>query len=85
MKTIREYFTDAEESIGSTALYTYVVLALVFTFLYSYGAARLSWCYNISIGNSTGVAFGWSVVNFIFSSIYYPFYALFLNRVCKKK
>lgn len=94
MRTYKEYFTNMyKENFTSTtltkadkvAVYTYVVLAVLFTILYSYGAARLSWCYNIHIGNSKSEAFMWALLNLFFSSIYYPYYAIFLNPLCKKK
>jgi hypothetical protein len=49
-------------------------------FLYSYGAAKLSYTYNMSINNGF-MAYVWCILCFFFSSIYYPYYALFLNPV----
>ena len=57
-----------------------VMFVIVYSFLYSYGAARLSWNYNISVGNTTGDAFFNSLMAYIFSSFYYPFYALILKN-----
>lgn len=61
----------------------FVFLIFVFSFIYSYGASKLSYSYNIYVGNGTGSAFFWSVVNFFFSGLYYPYYAFFLNPVPK--
>jgi uncharacterized protein YacL len=49
-------------------------------FLYSYGAAKLSYTYNMSINNGSMV-YVWSILCFFFASIYYPYYAFFLNPV----
>lgn len=74
-----EQFTEA--SVGTTLLYS-ILFSLFILFMISFGAARLSYCYNIYTGNSGGTAFIWSVLAFFFSGIYYPFYALVLNPVC---
>ena len=98
MRSYREYFSNVyaaitgKESFATTdvvvdtsSLYIVLGVVLLVTILYSAGAARLSWCYNISIGNSKSEAFIWSIICFFFSGIYYPFYALLLNPVCNKK
>lgn len=74
-----EQFTEA--SVGTTLLYS-ILFSLFILFMVSFGAARLSYCYNIYTGNSGGTAFIWSILAFFFSGIYYPFYALVLNPVC---
>jgi hypothetical protein len=48
--------------------------------LYSYGAAKLSYNYNMSVNNGSMVYF-WCILCFFFASIYYPYYAFFLNPV----
>jgi hypothetical protein len=53
-------------------------VSALLVFLYSYGAAKLSYTYNMSINNGSMVYF-WSFLCFFFSSIYYPYYAFFLN------
>ena len=58
-----------------------VILVLALFFLYSYGAAKLSWNYNMYVGNSTGAAFFNSILAFLFSNFYYPFYAFLLSPV----
>lgn len=55
------------------------------TILASFGAARLSWCYNMYIGNSTGISAVYAFLAFMFSGFYYPFYAWFLNPTCGSK
>jgi len=67
------------------SFFIWIVLIFIFYFATSYGAARLSYCYNISIGNTSDIAFVYSILCFFFSGIYYPFYALFLNPLCVKK
>jgi hypothetical protein len=58
-----------------------ILLIMTFGFLYSYGAAKLSWNYNIHVGNSSGAAFTNSILAFIFSTYYYPLYALLLSPI----
>ena len=45
-----------------------ILLIMTFGFLYSYGAAKLSWNYNIYVGNSSGAAFVNSILAFMFST-----------------
>jgi hypothetical protein len=52
---------------------------LIFSFVYSLGAAKLSYAYNTSVGNS--MAFVWAILAFFFSGFYYPYYAFFVNPV----
>ena len=58
-----------------------ILLIMTFGFLYSYGAAKLSWNYNIHVGNSSGAAFVNSILAFMFSTYYYPMYALLLSPI----
>jgi len=60
------------------------LLVFIFLMITSYGAARLSYCYNISVGNTTDAAFLFSILCFFFPSFYYPYYALVLNPLCMK-
>jgi hypothetical protein len=84
----KEPFATSEDTTVSTAplmgIIVIAILVLLIGFLGSYGAARLSYCYNIYIGNSSGAAFGWSILSFFFSGFYYPIYGLFLNPLCSK-
>jgi len=57
-----------------------IFLAALFAFLYSYGAAKLSYTYNMSINNGSFVYF-WCLLCFFFATMYYPYYAFFLNPV----
>jgi hypothetical protein len=56
------------------------LLFLVFGFIYCYGAAKLSYNYNMSIGNG-GSAFMWAFLCYFFAAIYYPYYAIMLNPI----
>jgi len=84
----KEPFATSQDTTVSTAplmgMIVIAILVLLIGFLGSYGAARLSYCYNIYIGNSSGAAFGWSILSFFFSGFYYPIYGLFLNPLCSK-
>jgi hypothetical protein len=68
----------AAATIGSY-LFTISIVFLITSFLYSYGAAKLSYAYNTSVGSSN--TFLWSILAFFFSGFYYPFYAFFVNPV----
>lgn len=84
-----EAFTNSHDiqayTQGYTAIaFTMLLVSIVISVLYAYGAAKLSYCYNVSIGNG-GSAFMWSVLAFFFSAAYYPYYSLFLNPLCAAK
>lgn len=68
-------------SLGSGVFAASVVIFLI-GFVAAIGSARLSYCYNLSIGNGSGVALLFAVLCFTFPSLYYPYYALFLNPLC---
>lgn len=70
-----EHFNSEEFGIGG-----FIVsgLSLLFVIIYSYGAARLSWYYNVHNGDA-GSASLWSVICFLFPSFYYPYYSISLN------
>jgi len=61
-------------TLGATG----AVIAFILGVIYCYGAAILSYKYNMSIGNG-GYAMMWAILCYFFSGIYYPYYALFLN------
>jgi hypothetical protein len=62
-----------------TASMTVLVLAFLYMVLYAYGAASLSYNYNLYVGNTGGIVWVYTILSFIFSSLYYPFYAVFLS------
>ena len=62
-----------------------LLIYVLFLIVFGLGAARLSYTYNLSIGNSGGVAISYAVLNFFFCSLYYPFYAFFLDPVGKRR
>jgi len=71
--------------LAAAGLIFYILFAVVVFVLYSYGAARLSYCYNIYLGSDSGTALFWSVLSFFFSGYYYPIYGVFLNPLCDIK
>jgi hypothetical protein len=81
-----ESFFVTDESQGQTrpevlsTIVISIILFLVFGIIFCYGAAKLSYNYNMSIGNG-GTAYLWSIVCFFFANIYYPYYALILSPV----
>jgi hypothetical protein len=64
---------------------TVVMFYMIFIVLSGAGAAYLSYNYNIYIGNSSGTAMAFAVLNFFFSMFYYPYYALFLDPLGKRR
>jgi hypothetical protein len=58
---------------ASSGGYTFTVsLGFIFALVFSYGAAKLSYARNQSIG--------WAMLAFLLSGLYYPYYALFLSQ-----
>jgi len=57
----------------------YIIFMVLATVIYGYGAARLSYCYNITHGETSGTAIAWAVLCFLFSGWYYPFHGIFLS------
>jgi len=70
-------------SVGIAGVLFYVLLLVIFFCLYAYGAARLSYCYNIYNGSDSMTATLWSILSFFFAGWYYPIYGVFLNPVCR--
>ena len=84
VKNSEENFdSETTSSVGFSSTMTSLIFGgiftLIFVIVYSYGAARLSYYYNIQANASSGVATLWSILAFIFSGFYYPVYGLFLN------
>ena len=77
--------TAAEEPFSTTVLDTITItfwgVSFFFMFITAYASARLSYCYNMSIGN-TGSALAWAFLCFFFDVFYIPYYGIFLNPVC---
>lgn len=78
----RDNFTGTETSASMTGFtILYLIFSLIVLFIWGYGAAKLSYTYNIYVGNTTGTATVFSILAFLFSDFYYPMYAYFLNPV----
>lgn len=73
-----ENFSSSEESQYEAGRMVGNILLVVFYIIFCYGAARLSYFYNMNNGNS-GYAILWSILAFIFADVYYPMYSFFLN------
>ena len=65
-----------------TSAIVFMIASLVFAILTSYGAARLSYCYNKYTGATDTMALFFAVLCFFFSFLYYPYYAVFLSPLC---
>ena len=81
------FATKKEDKTATTIIWIFLVTFIILSFIWSYGAARLSWGYNQYIGNKWDTSLTFSFLAFIFSEFYYPFYAYFLNPInsIKKK
>jgi hypothetical protein len=60
-----------------------VIIIFLSVFLYSFGAAKLSWCYNSSQGTGTALKLLYAILAYFFSAMYYPFYAFALDDNCQ--
>lgn len=58
-------------TITTGLIVLWVIVGAIPWFVYSYGAAKLSYAKFGSVG--------WSILAFIFSTLYYPYYAYFLD------
>jgi hypothetical protein len=85
----KQGFTDKNSTEEEDYLFTQGIIFIVFylfvMLISAIGAARLSYNYNIYIGNTGGAAMGFSILNFFFYGFYYPYYALFLDPVATKR
>ena len=81
-----EQFIDASGVDGlflfGMPFFIVIILIFVYAFLFCYGAARLSWCYNTFYGESSATKVIFSILCFFFPNFYYPLYAVFLDPVC---
>ena len=62
-----DHIMNAWTSLGTTLQFLIGMLTFVLVFIFSYGAAKISWSVNQSVI--------WAVVDFLFSAFYYPYYA----------
>jgi hypothetical protein len=73
-----------ENKTSDNIAQTFLILTIIYViiiFIYSYGAAKLSWGYNYYLGNGWGLSFFNSILAFTFSEVYYPMYSYFLNPI----
>lgn len=73
---------DASALYGASVLVIFIYIT--FLVLFSLGAASLSYNYNMSIGTSGTLTILYTGLSFMFSSFYYPYYALALSPVGAK-
>lgn len=64
--------TSTNGMMSSTMMIVVSVIGAILGFIFSYGAARLSY-------NTYG-SYAWAFLAFIFSGLYYPYYAFFISR-----
>ena len=61
------------------------IVYFIILFLQSCAGARLSWCYNQSIGTGTALAIFYAILCFFFPGVYMVFYTFFLAPMCAGK
>lgn len=83
LQTSYENFTDGSEQDAAVVSAFTMFFFVIFVIISAYGAARLSYFYNMNSGNS-GWALFWSVLAFMFADLYYPMYSYFLNPLSAK-
>ena len=74
----KESFDGSSSSNFSGGLLILILIYIIWIIIFAYGAARLSYFYNMNNGNS-GSALFYSVLAFLFADFYYPMYSYFLN------
>ena len=74
----KESFDGSTSSNSSGGIIIILLILVIWIIIYAYGAARLSYFYNMNNGNS-GSALFYSVLAFLFADFYYPMYSYFLN------
>jgi hypothetical protein len=62
----------------------FLLIFAVYSIMYSIGAASLSYNYNVSTGATGTMTIIYAALSFMFSSLYYPYYALFVSPVGAK-
>lgn len=72
---------DADASALYGASLVVILVYLTYTVLFSAGAASLSYNYNVSIGTSGSMTVVYAILSFMFSALYYPYYAFALSPV----
>lgn len=78
-------FQDAEsQDTLYGASIVIIAMYMIFIIAFSVGAAILSYNYNCFIGTSSSLTVVYAILAFLFSSVYYPYYAIFLDPVGKK-
>jgi len=70
---VKESFSNNGNAYGIIV----IIPALIIALSYSFGAAMLSYHYNVYKGNSGAVV--WAILAYFFSGLYYPYYAFFLD------
>jgi hypothetical protein len=57
-----------------------LILHFVMVIIYGAGAARLSYCYQMSTNPAATLFYLYIAMAFLFSPVYYPYYAIFLSQ-----
>ena len=83
---VKEGFATESQIIGFTTLGIVIILFIVILCIaFAIGAGKLSYCYSRSVGYSNGASLFWAFLSFIFCNLYYPYYALFLDKTCSSR
>ena len=79
-------FTGSQQSGAQlfAGAMVFLLILVAYSLMYSIGAASLSYNYNVSVGAPGTTTMIYAALSFMFSSLYYPFYALFVSPVGAK-
>lgn len=83
LKKIEKF--ENTDTVVDNYYYTALIIYLIVLLVVAFGAAKLSYNYNAFIGNSGGLTIFYSVLAFLFSEFYYPFYAYFIDPLANIK
>ena len=86
-KTAESFVSDAEDSfyaVYNGVFNIFFTVGILWIIISAYGAARLSYFYNMNNGTTGGTLYLWAVLCFLFSDLYYPFYSYFLNPISRR-
>lgn len=92
-KNTKEGFKAADEVDENSTIVSTIIAGIYMSIfggilgfcLLGFGSAKLSYCYNQSIGTSIEMTYIYTALSFVFFYVYYPYYSIMLNPLCYKK
>ena len=79
-KNVSEKFqSENSETTVDNYYYTALIIYIIILLIVAFGAAKLSYNYNRYIGTPGNTTILYTILAFLFSEFYYPFYAYFID------